>query len=63
MAKAEKYVLESKNLKMFFKEDFLKKVESNGDIFPISVVFMAKEKIDENSINLDPIIFSHQNDK
>lgn len=63
MAKAEKYIVESKNIKMFLKEDFLEKMESLGDVFPISLVFMAKDEINDEVNKLDTIVFSHQNDK
>lgn len=63
MAKAEKYILESKNLKMFFKDDFLKKIESCGDIFPVALVFMSKEKGDPDTPKINSIIFNHKNDE
>lgn len=62
MAKPERVVLEGKNLRMFLNESFLKKIESLGNILPISIFFIRK-KVEGKKTNIAPLLFNHQTDK
>jgi len=61
MAKAEKFVIENLSIEDIIKDEFITKIKGlKKDIFPVSIVFVNEEKID-NCLNAYPIILSHVN--